>query len=305
MTSSVLSNHMTFNTLRADRTEWVNLVSPSNSELAKVLKALDLPTDTLQSMRGNLQKLEDNTVLLKLQIPRKNLPRSKVPYQVTMLTILVKEGVVITISEDESFLFTHLEHEHLVNWAEKNSTDFLFRILSMTTENFLQITNSLSDKIAEIELKLKRAFHNRSVFELLNLNKSLLYFSKALNRNIRLLKNLSRRSVLRADHEQDLALIDLIAKAEQVESLARTYHANLRNLMDAYSAVIENNLSLSVQYLTIFVTVITIPMAIGGIYGMNTPLPLQDEPYALTALGIIGVIVIASLLTFFKSKKLI
>ncbi len=305
MTSSVLSNHMTFNTLRADRTEWVNLVSPSNSELSKVLKAINLPTDTLQSMRGNLQKLEDNTVLLKLQIPRKNLPRSKVPYQVTMLTILVKEGVVITISEDESFLFTHLEHEHLVNWAEKNSTDFLFRILSMTTENFLQITNSLSDKIAEIELKLKRAFHNRSVFELLNLNKSLLYFSKALNRNIRLLKNLSRRSVLRADHEQDLALIDLIAKAEQVESLARTYHANLRNLMDAYSAVIENNLSLSVQYLTIFVTVITIPMAIGGIYGMNTPLPLQDEPYALTALGIIGVIVIASLLTFFKSKKLI
>lgn len=305
MTSSVLSNHMTFNTLRADRTEWVNLVSPSNSELAKVLKALDLPTDTLQSMRGNLQKLEDNTVLLKLQIPRKNLPRSKVPYQVTMLTILVKEGAVITISEDESFLFTHLEHEHLVNWAEKNSTDFLFRILSMTTENFLQITNSLSDKIAEIELKLKRAFHNRSIFELLNLNKSLLYFSKALNRNIRLLKNLSRRSVLRADHEQDLVLIDLIAKAEQVESLARTYHANLRNLMDAYSAVIENNLSLSVQYLTIFVTVITIPMAIGGIYGMNTPLPIQDEPYALTALGIIGVIVIASLLTFFKSKKLI
>ena len=305
MTSSVLSNHMTFNTLRADRTEWVNLVSPSNSELSKVLKAINLPTDTLQSMRGNLQKLEDNTVLLKLQIPRKNLPRSKVPYQVTMLTILVKEGVVITISEDESFLFTHLEHEHLVNWAEKNSTDFLFRILSMTTENFLQITNSLSDKIAEIELKLKRAFHNRSVFELLNLNKSLLYFSKALNRNIRLLKNLSRRSVLRADHEQDLALIDLIAKAEQVESLARTYHANLRNLMDAYSAVIENNLSLSVQYLTIFVTVITIPMAIGGIYGMNTPLPLQDEHYALTALGIIGVIVIASLLTFFKSKKLI
>lgn len=305
MTSSVLSNHMTFNTLRADRTEWVNLVSPSNSELSKVLKAINLPTDTLQSMRGNLQKLEDNTVLLKLQIPRKNLPRSKVPYQVTMLTILVKEGVVITISEDESFLFTHLEHEHLVNWAEKNSTDFLFRILSMTTENFLQITNSLSNKIAEIELKLKRAFHNRSVFELLNLNKSLLYFSKALNRNIRLLKNLSRRSVLRADHEQDLALIDLIAKAEQVESLARTYHANLRNLMDAYSAVIENNLSLSVQYLTIFVTVITIPMAIGGIYGMNTPLPLQDEPYALTALGIIGVIVIASLLTFFKSKKLI
>lgn len=305
MTSSVLSNHMTFNTLRADRTEWVNLVSPSNSELSKVLKAINLPTDTLQSMRGNLQKLEDNTVLLKLQIPRKNLPRSKVPYQVTMLTILVKEGVVITISEDESFLFTHLEHEHLVNWAEKNSTDFLFRILSMTTENFLQITNSLSDKIAEIELKLKRAFHNRSVFELLNLNKSLLYFSKALNRNIRLLKNLSRRSVLRADHEQDLALVDLIAKAEQVESLARTYHANLRNLMDAYSAVIENNLSLSVQYLTIFVTVITIPMAIGGIYGMNTPLPLQDEPYALTALGIIGVIVIASLLTFFKSKKLI
>jgi len=75
--------------------------------------------------------------------------------------------------------------------------------------------------------------------------------------------------------------------------------------MDAYSAAIENNLSLAVQYLTIFVTIAAIPMAVAGIYGMNTPLPFQDEPYALAALAGITVAVAVAVISFFKARRYI
>lgn len=286
-------------------TEWINLISPSIAELSRVLKKHQLPEDALQRARGHLNQLEDDTILLKIDIPRKNLPRSKVPYQISHLTLLVKEDTVITIADQDSFLFTYLEHEHLVTWAEKDPTDFVYRILDMTTTMFINLTKALIQEISVLETNLKREFNNKSVYKLIDNNKSLLYFAKALNRNIKLLKSLAQKSVLKADYEQDLALQDLITKTEQAESVATIYQANVRNLMDAYSALIENNLSLSVQYLTILVTVATVPMAIGGIYGMNIPLPWQESPYALTGLAVIAGIIIVGALIFFRSKKMI
>ncbi|UNM97106.1 magnesium transporter CorA family protein [Ignatzschineria rhizosphaerae] len=287
------------------RTIWINLVSPPQAKISSVLTALSLPRDTLNQPRTSLLKKIGDVLLLKLEIPKRNLPNSAVPYQVTMLTILVKDNKVVTISEGDCPLLMRLEHEYLVRWAEQDITSFVYRILSITTTSFLNATKEVSETIDKFEEKLKSSFSNRSVYQLINHNKSFLYFSRALNRNHQLLKTLEEKSYLKADNEQDLTLSDLIVETAQAESLARVYNSNLSSLMDAYSALIENNLSLSVQYLTIFVTISAIPMAVAGIYGMNTPLPIQDEPYALVALAGLSVFLIVVVLGFFKKKKLI
>lgn len=287
------------------RTIWINLVSPPQAKISSVLSALSLPRDTLNQPRTSLLKKIGDVLLLKLEVPRRNLPTSAVPYQVTMLTILVKDNKVVTISEGDYPLLMHLEHEYLAKWAEQDTTSFVNRILSITTTSFLNATKEVGGIIAQFEEKLKTSFNNRSVYKLINHNKSFLYFAKALNRNHQLLKTLEEKSFLKADREQDLILSDLIVETAQAESLARIHNSNLSSLMDAYSALIENNLSLSVQYLTIFVTISAIPMAVAGIYGMNTPLPIQDEPYALALLAGVSLFLIVAVLGFFKKKKLI
>lgn len=287
------------------KTIWINLVSPPQAKISSVLTALSLPRDTLNQPRTSLLKKIGEVLLLKLEIPKRNLPNSAVPYQVSMLTILVKDNKVVTISDGDCPLLMRLEHEYLVNWAEQDVTSFVNRILAITTTSFIEATKEVSENIHQYEEKLKSSFNNKSVYKLINHNKSFLYFSRALNRNHQLLNTLAEKSYLKADNEQDLVLSDLIVETAQAESLARIYNGNLSNLMDAYSALIENNLSLSVQYLTIFVTISAIPMAVAGIYGMNTPLPIQDEPYALTLLAGLSVLLIVVVLGFFKKKKLI
>lgn len=287
------------------KTIWINLVSPPQAKISSVLTALSLPRDTLNQPRTSLLKKIGEVLLLKLEIPKRNLPNSAVPYQVSMLTILVKDNKVVTISDGDCPLLMRLEHEYLVNWAEQDVTSFVNRILAITTTSFIEATKEVSENIHQYEEKLKFSFNNKSVYKLINHNKSFLYFSRALNRNHQLLNTLAEKSYLKADNEQDLVLSDLIVETAQAESLARIYNGNLSNLMDAYSALIENNLSLSVQYLTIFVTISAIPMAVAGIYGMNTPLPIQDEPYALTLLAGLSVLLIVVVLGFFKKKKLI
>lgn len=287
------------------KTIWINLVSPPQAKISSVLTALSLPKNTLNQPRTSLLKKIGDVLLLKLEIPKRNLPNSAVPYHVMMLTILVKDNKVVTISEGDCPLLMRLEHEYLVKWAEQDITSFVYRILAITTTSFIQATKEIGETIDKIEEKLKTAFNNRSVYQLLNHNKSFLFFAKALKRNHQLLIALEEKSLLKADNEQDLMLSDLIVETAQAENLARIYNANLRNLMDAYSALIENNLSLSVQYLTIFVTISAIPMAVASLYGMNTPLPFQDESWSLAALAISSVLLIVVVLSIFKKKKLI
>lgn len=288
------------------KTLWINLISPSTAKIQSLLTSLELPRDALNQPRGSLQKKIGDVLLLKLEIPKKNLPHSDVPYQVSMLTILVKDHKVVTILEEESSsLLMHLQHEYLVKWAMLDVTSFVYRLLALTTESFLIATKEIQMAIEKIEDQLKTSFNNAAIYKLINHNKSFLFFTKSLKRNFHLLQMIHDKSVLKADHEQDLILSDLIVETAQAESLAKIYNANLRNLMDAYSALIENNLSLSVQYLTIFVTVSAIPLSVAGIYGMNTPLPFQDEPYVLVALGSVTLLMIIAALGFFKVKKMI
>lgn len=286
-------------------TLWVNLVAPSKEKVDRLLHSLNLPLDTLNQPRGSLQKKIGDLLLLRLHVPKRNLPYSAIPYQVTLLTILIKGNRVITILEDETPLLMHLEHEYLVTWAFADVTSFVYRLLELTTESFILATKEVERETTKMEDELKSAFNNQSVYQLLNYNKSFLFFAKALKHNHKLLNLIYEQSTLKADYEQDLQLSDLIVETAQAENLARVYNANLRNLMDAYSALIENNLSLSVQYLTIFITISAIPMSIAALYGMNTPLPFQDEPYALTLLGIITGIFIVGALLIFKVKKML
>lgn len=287
------------------KTLWINLVAPSRKKVDRLLHSLDLPLDTLNQPRSSLQKKIGDLLLLRLHIPKRNLPYSPIPYQVTLLTILIKGNKVVTILEDETTLLMHLEHEYLVKWAFLDVTSFVYRLLALTTEGFILATKEVERETMQMEEALKSAFNNQSVYQLLNYNKSFLFFAKALKHNHKLLNVIYEQSMLKADYEQDLQLSDLIVETAQAENLARIYNANLRNLMDAYSALIENNLSLSVQYLTIFITISAIPMSIAALYGMNTPLPFQDEPYALTLLGIITGILIVGALLIFKVKKML
>lgn len=287
------------------KTLWINLVSPDTAKIHSVLKSLGLPSDALNQPRGSLQKKIQDVLLLKLEVPSKNLPYAKTPYHVTILTILIKDHKVITILDDESTILMQLEHEYLVKWAKMDVTSFVYRILELTTKGFHLATKEINRVIEVIEERLKTSFNNKTVYELINHNKCFLLFAKSLKRNYNLLSFLQSKSILRADFEQDLILSDLIVETAQAESFARIANNNLSNLMDAYSALIENNLSLSVQYLTIFVTISGIPLALGGIFGMNTPLPFQDEPWSLTAIAVISVVLIVSAIGFFKYKKMI
>ena len=73
----------------------------------------------------------------------------------------------------------------------------------------------------------------------------------------------------------------------------------LQQLSGAYNNILNNSLNETMQVLTVFSVLLTIPTIISGFFGMNMPLPLENNP-----MGWIITVVVTALLWILLSKIL-
>ena len=66
--------------------------------------------------------------------------------------------------------------------------------------------------------------------------------------------------------------------------MSRIYSEILNGTMDAYASIISNNLNVVMKFLTSITIVISIPTLIASFWGMNVPVPFQDNPYGFVIL---------------------
>lgn len=297
------------NRVKPSNNLWIQLVDPSQNELERIAKDFLIPFSMLNmhqsDKRGTAIERHSDLFAFVIELPVGNEAGSKVPFSIMKLSIIVIGEAVITIADQPHPILDDMQKEYSALFSIMGVTSFVNRIFELTTGYFLIAIASISDIVDEVERRLQVSISNKQVFDLLNNNKSYLFFIRSLKHNGVILDDLAKKRLLASDHRTDVQMIDIIVANQQTQKKAEIYNANLRNLMDAYSAAIENNLSLAVQYLTIFVTIAAIPMAVAGIYGMNTPLPFQDEPYALAALAGLTVAIAVAVISFFKARRYI
>jgi len=88
---------------------------------------------------------------------------------------------------------------------------------------------------------------------------------------------------------------DLFLASEQLVLLAKNSLTTVKNIRDAYSAILTNNLNRVIKLLTALTIILTVPTMIASFFGMNVDLPINESEIgfwiiALSALGISGLI---------------
>ncbi|MEG1579221.1 MAG: magnesium transporter CorA family protein, partial [Oscillospiraceae bacterium] len=138
---------------------------------------------------------------------------------------------------------------------------------------------------------------NKELIQLLDLEKSLVYFSTSLKANeVTLEKILRGRIVTLYEEDHDL-LEDVLIEVRQAIEMANIYSSIISGMMDAFASVISNNLNVIMKVLTSITILLTIPNIIFSFYGMNIRggLPLDQFfwfPMVVTVVlvGIIAII---------------
>lgn len=291
------------------RVSWDHHVNPGQDVVRSLASTFSLDIKTLQKQLGSscrpLAMEYQSTTVITLATTKKNSPDAKRLFDMEYLTILVRDQQIATIGQDSNQSLHHLLDTFNSTGNHTSVHAVLFSILKVCARKFVEALSEINNKVEEIENGLKTSIQNKQIFRLLENNKNLNLLSSTLKSNLNILKKIQTRKKFYSDESSHDLLADAIIETEQAQSMAEIHNINLSNLMDAYSAAVENNLSLVVQYLSVYVIVAAVPMGIAGIYGMNTPLPFQDEPYALAALAGIALLIATLLVVTLKVRRII
>ena len=157
-----------------------------------------------------------------------------------------------------------------------------------TTPQYLKQIDKLS---SHVERELRKSMKNSELIQLLDIEKSLVYFSSSLKGSEITIEKISRGRVVKLYEEDQDLLEDVLIEVRQAIEMSSIYLNILSGTMDAFASVISNNLNIVMKVLASITLIISIPTVISSFYGMNVeglPLPFFWFPLllAIVSMGI-------------------
>lgn len=220
------------------------------------------------------------------------------------LGIILTEHHVFTISLRENKVIDDAVSGRLRNIQTQFRTQFVLRLMMSITSSFLIYLKQIDKTSTAMQRKLHGAMKNKELIQMLELEKSLIYFSTSLKSNdVTMNKILRGRVVKLYEEDQDL-LEDVLIELKQAEEMASIYSGILSGIVDAFGSVISNNLNIVMWNLTRFTIILAIPTIVFSFYGMNTPdLPGAEHTWIPTLIATVLTAIVALLLFKYKKKK--
>ncbi|MGG3998632.1 magnesium transporter CorA family protein [Anoxybacillus kestanbolensis] len=287
---------------------WVNLISPTESEIRYIAEHLNIPIDSIKDAlddeeRSRIEK-EDNHVLIIVDIPIITYDEGNIPtYETIPIGMIITNICFITVCLQENPIFEEFTKNKVKNFYTYMKTRFALQMLYMISTYYLRYLKQINRKTSEIEKQLHQSMQNKELFSLLNLEKSLVYFTTSLKANNIVMERLLRLNYLRMYEDDQELLEDVIIENKQAIEMTEVYSSILSGMMDAFASVISNNLNIVMKFLAAITIVISFPTMVTSFYGMNVPIPYQDKPYAyLVALGISFVLSSITAFVFWKKR---
>ncbi len=274
---------------------WVSLVYPTEAEILHVSETLHIEPAILRAALDEEEtsriETEDEQTLIIIDVPMAEKDAA-VTYATLPMGIIVTSDNIITVCLKETSVIKELAEGNIKGVNTAHKTRFIFTLLLRVANRFLQYLRQI-DKISSfIERQLYKSQRNKELIQLLDLEKSLVYFTTSLKANeVTLEKILRGRFIRLYDEDQDL-LEDVLIEIRQAIEMANIFSSILSGMMDAFASVISNNLNVIMKVLTSITILITIPNIVFSFYGMNVgslPVPQAWFPLALS-LGIMAVI---------------
>ena len=283
---------------------WINLISPTEEELLKISNLIEMPQEIISSLKdidemSDMEKY-DNLFFIVIRTPQKNLDNAELEYSTIPLGIIILDNYLITLCFNENNVITQLKTQKV--YTEKKIQTTL-KILLISAKTYLKYLNIINKKIHIIQDNLKKSMKNEEIFDLLNIEKSLVYFSTSLKSNQFLIEKLTKTKIFtQFEHDKEF-LEDTTEENKQAIEMTNIYSNILSGMMDAFASVISNNLNMVMKLLTSITLILMLPNLVASIYGMNIALPFQKSPHAFLITMIISItLAIIGIIILWKNK---
>ncbi|MCI5951737.1 MAG: magnesium transporter CorA family protein [Anaerostipes sp.] len=267
---------------------WIALTNPTAAELIEIASSYQIDIDHLKAPLDEEERsrieVEDDYTMIIVDIPITEERKEKEYYVTIPCGIIITEKNIITICLEDTPILEGFMDGRVRNFWTYRKTRFFLQILNRNAAMYLQYLRMIDKKSDEVEKKLHISTKNQELIELLELEKSLVYFTTSLRSNEVVLERMLKIEAIKKYPEDEELLEDVIIENKQAIEMADIYSNILSGTMDAYASVISNNLNIVMKILAIITIIMSIPTMIASFWGMNVPVPLADNPYGFAIL---------------------
>lgn len=287
---------------------WIHVVNPSSKEIDylsnKLLIPHDLINDPLDVDENARIEQEKNCMLIVLRVPVE-MERDELPYNTISMGIILKRDLVVTVCSRPIEVIQAFVESRVRGFHTEKRERMVLQLFLRSSILFLRYLKNINAKADELQLNLNRSTRNEELMQLLNFEKSLVYFNTSLKSNELMMHRLQRMKIPALDREEEQDLIeDVMTETKQAIDMAHIYTNILGNLMSAHSSIISNNLNITIRFLTSVTIILSLPILVASLYGMNVHLPFENDPNAFWIVMLIAILLSGLGVLFFRKKNL-
>lgn len=289
---------------------WINMVSPTEEEIKTVCENIKISEDFIRYALDYEEKAridieeDEETILFIIDIPIIEKENGSKMYSTMPIgVIFVRDDYLITVSLTNNYIIDELEKKKNIVTYKKSR--LLLQIFYSNAERFLTLLKRLNKETEIAENVLKDSMKNKELLKLLSLKKSLVYFTTSLKSNEIVMEKTLRGNLIKLYEEDEEILDDAIIENKQAIEMSKIYSDILTGTMDAYASIISNNLNSVMQFLTSITIIIAIPTMISSYWGMNVPVPMQDNPFGFIMIVLLSILIGIIATLWLKKKEML
>lgn len=257
---------------------WIKVTEPEEKELLEISKKLGLDLTILEDGidKNEISRVEEENgvfyMIIRFPI-RKDGFISTVP----ILIVVSKDHILTLCREKESITKNVVEKDK--DFLTSKKTYFVLRIISEIFKNYDFYLHSILKDLKVKKIKIDN-LNNKDILFLVQEEETLTDFISSLAPAISVMEKILRGRHLTIYEKDKDIMEDLVWDSKQTLELSNSGLKSIKNIREAYSTILTNDLNKVMKILTITTIFLTLPTVISSIFGMNIPLPLSNNPFA-------------------------
>jgi len=278
---------------------WTYVKSPSEVEIKKLAKTFklddDLIRDALDPFEVSRSEKYDGKTYFFARTP---LPNNKGMMLTIPVLFIIGKDFLITITPQDLPIFNKF----------LNVKNYKQSPISLFMEIFEEIINTYNNSLVSINREIWQASTNiekinsKDIAQFVDYERITNDYLSRLIQNGSILNQLNNPRYIKLSEDESESAEDLVLNNNQLIDVSKNSLQSVKNIRDAYSTLLSNDLNRVIKLLTSLTIILNVPTMIAGLWGMNVQVPFAKTIYGFGIVLILVLIISIILIKIFRKK---
>jgi magnesium transporter len=282
---------------------WINLENPTEVEIDDISKTTGIDKPVLMAAldEDEIAHLDTDENLILLDIPK--IEEDDEIINTRPLALISTAKYVVTVCAWHTKILEDFTENRIKNTDTTIKNKFMYQIIANCFSRFIFYLQKIDRQSEQIQESMEKSQKNQEIIHLLELQKTVVYFSASLSANYSVMQKVQLNAVKAKVDEAEL-LDDILLDARQAIEMSRIYRETIKTTMDAFGTVVNNNQNIIMKFLAAVTIILSIPMVVASFWGMNTGVPFETHLWGFYVAVGLSVVITAVATVIMAIKKM-